>query len=651
MRGPLIALFGLVALLAPARAAAAPLGELPPAALGGVGSCLHSTGAAGELLRDTDAPTPQGTPIDLLRAGRGGFASAGSTLLAGASSTCSAVAGRPDGAAVLAAIATTDAGRAEIVAADRPAGGAFAAPVPIARSGAQVGEIVTALSPRGGAVVAWQETSRSGSRIRAVVRPAGGAFGAPVVVASGGSLLGLVAGISAGGDAVLAWADPAGLQSFPPRERVLASIAPAGRGFARAQVLGTARYRDGPELAVADDGRALLALPLPGPVRVVERPPDGTFGRPVRLAGSGADEVAITLGTGGRAAVVWSSDATGRAGMATRAVPGAFGRPVTLFGGLRGHAPGAAIAITQSFGGAGDTGDFGAFEDKAVASTLTPDGVLAAWLAPRLVGGLATTGVRTAFVPAVGGPVQRSLLGGGLRDAENVVTFPAADGGPAAAWLELDPARHALLHAALAGATRPPDPPAPGVTVGTPRRSRLTYSEPLGLPVSCSAACDVHVGAPDGSADGALSLPGAGHEVLLVFPRGAPLAPRGGGRVRLRLLYGAPGAAHPAARDVSVRLRLRPPSPRPHPYDVRARRLRGDRIRVTWATDVASPDAVFVVTGTARRGGPPRALTGRVGTLHRRRFAVTLKHAQDVRLVTLETFWVFSRRRIVVRVR
>jgi hypothetical protein len=60
VRGPLIALCGLVALLAPARAAASPLGELPPAALGGVGSCLHSTGAAGELLRDTDVRVRHG---------------------------------------------------------------------------------------------------------------------------------------------------------------------------------------------------------------------------------------------------------------------------------------------------------------------------------------------------------------------------------------------------------------------------------------------------------------------------------------------------------------------------------------------------------------------------------------------------------------
>jgi hypothetical protein len=59
--------------------------------------------------------------------------------------------------------------------------------------------------------------------------------------------------------------------------------------------------------------------------------------------------------------------------------------------------------------------------------------------------------VRTAFVPAAGGPVQRTLLGGGLRDAADVVRFPAAGGDAGVAWLEPGARGHALLHAAPAG--------------------------------------------------------------------------------------------------------------------------------------------------------------------------------------------------------
>jgi hypothetical protein len=86
-------------------------------------------------------------------------------------------------------------------------------------------------------------------------------------------------------------------------------------------------------------------------------------------------------------------------------------------------------------------------------------------------------------------------------------------------------------------------------------------------------------------------------------------------------------------------------------YDVRARRLPCDRIRVTWATRVAIRDATFVVGGRARRGGRALALNAARGTRHRRRFVLTLPDARGVRFVTLYTFVGFSQHRIVVRVR
>src|SRR4051812_19391708 len=67
----LLIMMAAATLLGPARAAAAPLGELPSTALAGAGSCLRATGTPGELVHDTDAPTEQGTPVELLRAGPG----------------------------------------------------------------------------------------------------------------------------------------------------------------------------------------------------------------------------------------------------------------------------------------------------------------------------------------------------------------------------------------------------------------------------------------------------------------------------------------------------------------------------------------------------------------------------------------------------
>ncbi len=566
--------------------------------------------------------------------------------------SCAAVAGRPDGAAFLAGVVYDAQGRDEIVAADRAPGGTFAAPVVVARPGGrEVLQVAAARSAGGDAVVAWVEAGGGHAHVFASLRPAGGAFGAPAVLDSSRAAVDLAAGMSAGGDAVLAWSDAAPRDRLPERTRALTSIATTGGTFGAARVV--ARAGRAVALAVADDGRALVAVSAQDALRVAERPPGGAFGRPVRVARTGASQVAVALADGGRAALFWVSASSGAAGIVTRAASGAFGRPVTLAHPLpAGSRPVATAAISGSLdGGGGGGGDLGSGQEAWVAAALRPDGVLAAWLAPRRVAGLVTTGVRTAFLPAGGGPVERSALAGGLRDATNVITYSSADGGAGVAWLEMSTVGRALLHAAVAGGTRPPDPPAPSVSVGPPRRSLLKWSDSLALPVTCSAACDVRAQAPHRAADGTLSLTRAGHGVLRVHPLGAPIARRRGGRVRLRLLYGAPGAAHPAVRTVSVRLRLRPPPPLPHPYDVRARRRPGERIRVTWRTDVVSPKAGFVVIGEARRGGPVLAIDAVVTPRHRRRFALTLRHARAVRLVTLFTFAGFARHQQVVRVR
>jgi hypothetical protein len=639
-------MLALAGLLAPAAASAAPLSELPPTALAGSGSCLHATGAAGELLHDAGGPIGRPTPIELLRGGPGGFAPAGTALLGDEIFACAAVGGRPDGAAVLAGIVPDPQGRPEIVAADRSPGRTFGAPVVVARPGgrAEVVEVAAARSAGGDAVVAWVQATGSRGQVFASLRPAGGTFGAPVAVDSGPGQVDLVAGMSAGGDAVLAWSAIVPGDQLGLGTRVMASIAPAGGRFGGARVVA----RDGRAagLAVADDGRTLLALSARRALRVAERPPGGAFGAPVRLARTSASQVAVVLAGGGRAAVVWASAGTGAAGVATRAASGAFSRPVTLAHGSGSRR--SAIAGGASVAGGGD---LGALAEARVAAALTPDGVLAAWLAPRRVAGLATTGVRTAFVPAGGGPVERSALAGGLRDATSVTAYPTAGGGAGVAWLEMSSARRALLHAAEAAGTRPPDPPAPTVSVGAPLHPVLKWSQALGLRVACSAACDLRAQAPGGTADGTLSLSRAGHGVLRIQPLDRPIARLRGGRVRLRLLYGAPGAAHPAVRAVSVRLRLRALPGLPRAHAVRARRLPGDRIRVTWTTDVASRQAGFVAIGQATRGGQARAVNAIVHPRTRRRFALVLHHVRGVRFVTLYTFAGFAKRQLVVRVR
>ena len=247
--------------------------------------------------------------------------------------------------------------------------------------------------------------------------------------------------------------------------------------------------------------------------------------------------------------------------------------------------------------------------------------------------------MRTAFVPTVGGPVERSTLGGGLRDADNVVAYPLGDGGAGVAWLQPDANLRSRLYAAVPGGTRSADPPAPDVRVGRPRRTLLSYDQPLTLPVTCSAACDVRVQARSNQAEGTLSLSRAGRGTLRVGPRAAPIARASGGVVRLRLLYGAPGAAHPAARTLAVRLRARPLPPQPRAGNLRATRRPGDRIRVTWTIDRPAGRTAFLVSGLATRGGPTLTLNAAVDPTRRRRhFALVLGHVRGVRFVKLSTY-------------
>jgi hypothetical protein len=602
-------------------AAAAPLGELPPTPLTGLGTCLQATGSPGELLHDT------GESVEVLRAGAAGFAAADGVPAGGSHSACAVAAGHPGGVALVGATDDDAQGHTGIVVASRPAGGAFGAPAAVARADGSVDSIVATLSERGDALVAWEERRGSRTLVRAVLRPSGGAFGTPAVVASSrAGLIWLTAGMSAGGDAILAWTTLKRTYQLPSHAVAHASIAPAGRPFGAAEAIDEAPDGRAAALGVAADGRALLALPAPGGLRVAERPPGGEFGAPGTVSRTRATDAAVAIGADGRAAILWTGVSSGRATLVTRSGPGAFGPAVRLGRAERQGSIGLAAA------GPG----LGLAQLRFATVALTPDGVLAAWIVPRRVAGVKTLGVRTAFVPAAGGAVESSSLGDGLRYALTLTTYPLGDGGAGVAWLEPGSHGPTLLHAAVPGGARPADRPAPVVHVGRPLRTLLRYDQPLSLPVTCDAACDVH--AQVRGTDGVLSLTRAGRGILRLGPGAPPLARPSGGVVRLRLLSGAPGAAHPQARTLSLHLRLRPLPPQPRAFDLRAVRRPGDRIRVTWRTDLASAGTDFLVAGVAARGGRALTFNAAGGKRHRRRFAVALSHVRGVRFVRLTTY-------------
>jgi hypothetical protein len=262
------------------------------------------------------------------------------------------------------------------------------------------------------------------------------------------------------------------------------------------------------------------------------------------------------------------------------------------------------------------------------AATLTPQGATAAWIGTRTVHGVVTGAVRTATGPAPGGVAERSVIGGGLRDAGNLAGYTTAEGNPGVAWLEED---GKLVHAALPGIAPPSDAPVPAVRVRRLGPAVVRFSRPLVLHVTCSAACEVRGQIP-GRADGRLSLDHAGHGLLRIGPI---IGLRGAERtLTVRLIYGAPGALHPQGRTLHVRLREAGVPVIRRAREVRATRAPGDRIRVTWTSSSSRQVFGYVVTASATRGGPPRAVNA---TFQERgaHFAVTLHHVRGLRFATV----------------
>jgi hypothetical protein len=651
---------GAALLLAPATAAAAPLGELPFRPLGSEAVCLRATGAPGELVR----ATKQG--LQFLQAGAGGIVPAADLAIGGDPVDCAAVAARPGGAGVAIAPVVAQGDSGEVWVASRDPGGtwtpvAIAAPVDDTEPFAAA----AAVSTRGAAIAAWidvaeaddesgPDSERYQIRVRAVRREPGGSFGAAVQIAAATieqlrSLPSLQVGIAEDGEAVVLWTDGSAVQ---------AAIAPPGGAFAAPQRLGsvpasprfnlestTALGIPGPAqpaLAVAADGRALALLAsATGPV-VAERAPGGGFGPAAALggAGDGPDQLAAAIDAGGGAILAWRVAEDGAVRTAAPAQPGAFGAATTIGPAVLASArwllvppptlPGLTGGVPLVYGGPG-----------ILSARLTQDGrALLAWIGPRAGAGGAWLAAHAATLPLAGGHVELQALGGALRHSGSVAPLLAAGGTPAVAWTDNGGKRiRGRLHLALEGAVTVADPPAPHVRVEPPARRTLRSGDPLALRVTCSAACDVRAGMLGRQGiEGTLSLAKAGAATLRIAPGGRAIAPAHRGPVRVRVLSGAPGARHLRATTLRVTLRRPPPVRRPRVVELAAHRV-GATIAVTWRTDIPVRSASFVVVGRRDRGGPPLTETvigvGQAGGGRRQSFGVSVDAAARVRWVTV----------------
>jgi hypothetical protein len=469
------------------------------------------------------------------------------------------------------------------------------------------------------------------SGVRIALREPGGAWGAPEQVGGvGDEYEQLSAGITGAGEALLAITAEQGLEL---------ATAPPGLPFTAPRRFVESEFFNGdPALAVAPDGRALLAMTTRGGVVLLERAPGADFVRRPVIRASSFNDVALALAPDGAAVVAWQSGGPGGAVFATvRDGVAPFGAPVQVHGDEIKPSDGPLAAF-----GFADDGPPHDGQTRLRAVLGADRRALLAW-------GTEGHGTGTATVTSAG-RTEFGRLGSTIRDPAGVTPLLLAGGARAIAWSDdngifSSPPYAGRLHLAIEGAAPPPAAPPPALTVGAPRDRTLRPAQPLELPVSCRAACDIHASIAGQEPQPIVALPRAGTALVRFQPAFRALASPSGTPVAVELRWSAPGARAAKHRTVAVALRRLPAPPLPRIVNLRVRRLGDGRVDVRWNTDVAARDAYFYVYGSRTRSTQANAIGLRsVNGRGRRSFHVTLKDAARARYVRVTASQLVGRR-------
>jgi hypothetical protein len=636
-------------LSAPAMAAAAPFGELPLYPVNGTATCLRPTGTPGELVRQTRGS------LQLLGASPTGL-TAGATLDAGGIQGCVDAVAWPGGGALLAfAVSSELSDEAWARTYLREPGQAWGAPVDVIPPEEEPfsTSIAAAASERGDALVALGSVTSDGrANLRVARRLPGGTFGAPETLQarrSGEPFAPSVrAGFSASGEAIVLWT------AQPPKEgadrELWAAIAPPGAAFGAPKLIDPIAGGIPYDLAVAPDGRALVAFASGDQLVAAERPPGGGFGYPFLLADT-IDEFgpvpASVMRPDGGAIVAWAGLTDATLTVKTREAPGVFGPAIALGRATPLQEP-PLLAVTRLVDTAisglqGEFGLGGAPPDTRGSNpraALGADGrVLLTWGQMHRDHRVWRMLPRAALLNFAGGEREALALGGTVRNVDSLAPVTLADGSRAVAWTD-NSRRLGRVHLAHEGAPQPADPPAPALRVRMAGSRTLKGEAPLRLRATCDAACDIYAqiaGHDEISAE--VSLPGAGSGRLNLKPLLGPIPSRRGGPVRVLLRWSAPGARVASAQTFTVTLRRARVVLPPVPLGLTAVRD-GDEIVVRWHTaKPASPRGYFVlgyddddeaVTGNDIRGSAKRtSFVTRLSDARRKAKTVTVIRADE----------------------
>lgn len=264
------------------------------------------------------------------------------------------------------------AGQTRVEAAVRPPGGAFGAPELLAIEPAAL-RLRAAVDAAGTVTVAWIQREAGTDVVRSTSRPGGGPFGPVRDVSDTGSSSRDAQLAAAGTTAVLTWVQAG---------RVRAAIAAGGEPFVVQKPL-TPLGRSGelPQVAVAPTGAAVVAWTYETAagtfwVRAAARPPGGDFAAlaDVRQSTRTIDDLEVALSAGGRATLTWkrsldSSELPRAIESAARGVTGNFGPP--------GEIPGATSYVDSDYAlavSADDTAVVVVVADGGVHAAFRPSG-------------------------------------------------------------------------------------------------------------------------------------------------------------------------------------------------------------------------------------------------------------------------------------
>jgi hypothetical protein len=192
--------------------------------------------------------------------------------------------------------------------ATRPAGGAFSGPVDISAAGVDAFTPAVAMDQDGDAVAVWTRDNGANRRVQTANRPAGGAFSAPVNLSSAAEdATGPGVAVGDAGDAVAIWRRFDGLHNIVQTATRPAggdSSAPSNRSASGGEAGDAGVAMNGPGDALAAWHRFNGANHI---VQAASRPAGGAFGGSVNLTAAGRDAFnpQTAMDNGGDGIAVW----------------------------------------------------------------------------------------------------------------------------------------------------------------------------------------------------------------------------------------------------------------------------------------------------------------------------------------------------------